>query len=333
MIIKYFELNKNITENDKFFLLYGNNSGLIRETIKNTLKPILYKKVFTYDESEVINNLDDFKEEVLNKSFFENEKLIIISRSTDKILKVVDEIIEKNIEDLAIILTSSSLEKKSKLRNLFEKNKDTICVPFYEDNERSLVLIIQNFLKEKKILLSNQTINLIVQRCGGDRINLYNELQKIESFSKNKKKIDIEDIFRLTNLSENLNFNELVDNALAKNLKKTLYILNENNFAPEDSILILRIFLIKLKRLLKIKSQVKIKDNIENVINNFRPPIFWKEKEILKKQVGILSYQKINDLIVKTNNLELTLKKNPSISTNIITNFIIEQSAVVNNSL
>ena len=333
MIVKHFELNKNIAVNKKFFLLYGNNSGLIKETIKNTLKPILYKKVFTYDESEVINNLDDFKEKVLNKSFFENEKLIIISRSTDKILKIIDEIIEKNIEDLAIILTSGALEKKSKLRNFFEKNKNTICVPFYEDNERSLVLIIQNFLKEKKILLSNQSINLIVQRCGGDRINLYNELQKIESFSKNKKKIDIEDIFRLTNLSENLNFNELVDNALAKNLKKTLYILNENNFAPEDSILILRIFLIKLKRLLKIKSQVKIKDNIENVINNFKPPIFWKEKEILKKQIGILSYQKINDLIVKTNNLELTLKKNPSISTNIITNFIIEQSAVVNNSL
>jgi len=333
MIVKHFELNKNITVNKKFFLLYGNNSGLIRETIKNTLKPILYEKVFTYDESEIINNLDDFKEEILNKSFFDNEKLIIISRSTDKILRVVDEIIEKNIEELAIILTSSTLEKKSKLRNFFEKNKNTICVPFYEDNERSLVLIIQNFLKEKKILLSNQSINLIVQRCGGDRINLYNELQKIESFSKNKKKIDIEDIFRLTNLSENLNFNELVDNALAKNLKKTLYILNENNFAPEDSILILRIFLIKLKRLLKIKSQVKIKDNIENVINNFKPPIFWKEKEILKKQVEILNYQKINDLIVKTNNLELTLKKNPSISTNIITNFIIEQSAVVNNSL
>ena len=333
MIVKHFELNKSLTKNNRFFLLYGNNIGLIKEVIKNNLKPILYEKVFTYDESEVINNLQDFKEEILNKSFFENEKLIIISRSTDKILKVVDEIIEKNIEDLAIILTSSTLEKKSKLRNFFEKNKNTICVPFYEDNEKSLVLIIQNFLKEKKILLSNQSINLIVQRCGGDRINLYNELQKIESFSKNKKKIDIEDIFRLTNLSENLNFNELVDNALAKNLKKTLYILNENNFAPEDSILILRIFLIKLKRLLKIKSQVKIKDNIENVINNFKPPIFWKEKEILKKQVGILSYQKINDLIVKTNNLELTLKKNPSISTNIITNFIIEQSAVVNNSL
>ena len=136
---------------------------------------------------------------------------------------------------------------------------------------------------------------------------------------------------KLTNLSENLNFNELVDNVLAKNLKKTLYILNENNFASEDTILILRIFLIKLKRLLKIKSQVKIENSVENVIKNFKPPIFWKEKEILKKQVEILSYQNIKDLIVKTNDLELIVKKNPAISINIITNFIIEQGAAINN--
>ena len=331
MIVKHFELNKIIAEKNKFFLLYGNNIGLIKEIITSKLKPFLHKKVFNYDESEIINNLDDFKEEILNKSFFENEKLVIISRSTDKICKIIEEIIEKKVEDLAIIIISGALEKKSKLRNLFEKNKDTICIPFYEDNDRSLVSIVQNFLKEKKIQISNESINLLIQRCRGDRINLYNELQKIESFSKNKKKIDIEDIAKLTNLRENLNFNELVDNVLAKNLKKTLYILNENNFASEDTILILRIFLIKLKRLLKIKSQVKIENNVENAIKNFKPPIFWKEKEILKKQIGILSYQNIKDLIVKTNNLELLVKKNPAISINIITNFIIEQGAVINN--
>ncbi len=331
MIVKHFELSKNITEKNKFFLLYGNNSGLINEIINSNLKPFLYKKIFNYDENEIINNLSDFKEEILNKSFFENEKLVIISRCTDKLYKVIEEIIEKKVEDLAIILISGNLEKKSKLRNFFEKNKNTICIPFYEDNERSLFSITQNFLKEKKILISKESINLIIQRCGGDRINLYNELQKIESFSKNKKKIDIEDIAKLTNLSENLNFNELVDNVLAKNLRKTLYILNENNFASEDTILILRIFLIKLKRLLKIKSQVEMENNVENVIKNFKPPIFWKEKEILKKQVGILSYQNIKDLIVKTNNLELIVKKNPAISINLITNFIIEQGAVVNN--
>ena len=123
MIVKHFELNKNLIEKKKFFLLYGNNSGLIKDIIQTNLKPFLYEKVLKYDESEIINNLDGFKEEILNKSFFENEKLVIISRATDKIYKVIEEIIERKIEDLAIILISSILEKKSKLRSFLRKVK------------------------------------------------------------------------------------------------------------------------------------------------------------------------------------------------------------------
>ena len=168
---------------------------------------------------------------------------------------------------------------------------------------------------------------MILERCRGDRINLYNELDKIESFLISKKSVDTEEILKLTNLSENISFNELIDNALAKNQKKTLYILNENNFAPEDSVLILRLFSGRLKRLHKIQSQVKIKNSIEDAISGYRPPIFWKDKDILKKQIKIWSYEQIEDLIHKINNVELLIKKNPSISTNIVTNFLLEQSS------
>ena len=146
------------------------------------------------------------------------------------------------------------MEKKSKIRNYFEKNKNTICVPFYEDNKQTLNLLAQNFLKSKKINLSNQNVNLIVDRCNGDRINLYNELSKIESLSNSKKLIETGDVIKLTNLSENYSISELVDNTLAKNKKTTIEILNENNFGQEDCVTILRTFLYKLKRLFKIQS-------------------------------------------------------------------------------
>ena len=84
---------------------------------------------------------------------------------------------------------------------------------------------------------------MLVERCRGDRLNLYNELEKIENFLKYKKQINLEEILKLTNLSENYDLSELVDYSLIKNQKKTLNILNENNFANEDSILILRTFL------------------------------------------------------------------------------------------
>ncbi len=329
MIVKHFELKKKISPSKKFFLLHGNNDGLIKEIIQKNLKPILPNKIFNYEEAEVLNNIENFKENILNKSFFENQKLIIISRTTDKIYKIIEDLIEKNIDDVSIILISNILDKKSKLRNFFEKSKDIICIPVYEDNQQSLSLLAQNFLKEKKILLSMQNINIIIDRCRGNRANLINELEKLENFSKNKKNIEIEDILKLTNLSENYDFNELVDNTLAKNQKKTLYILNENNFASDESILILRIFINKLKRLLKIHTQV-VGSNIDEVITNYKPPIFWKEKDIVKKQIKIWNYDKIQKLIVKVNNIELLVKKHPSLSINIVTDFILNQAIEIN---
>jgi DNA polymerase III subunit delta len=326
MIVKFFELNKKDLKKNKYFLLYGDNKGLIEETLDKTIRPLFTNHIYRYDESDIIKNPENFDENISNKSFFEDEKLIIISRTSDKIFKIIGDVVNKNIENVSIILLAGILEKKSKLRNFFEKDKKSVCVAFYEDNLQSLNILAQNFLREKKISLSQQNINLIIERCSGDRINLYNELQKIENFSRNKKNINTEDILKLTNLSENFDITELVDNTLAKNQKKTLNILNENNFATEDSILILRSFINKLKRLLKLQTQLSLKGNIDEIVSNFKPPIFWKEKDTIKKQIKILSYEKILKLIIKINYIELLVKKYPGTSINIVTNFILEQT-------
>ena len=331
MIIKNFELRKKITENSKYFLLYGNNRGFIEETLNKVIKPAKQGNTFNYEENDILKNLDSFEEKIFSKSFFDNQKIIIIKRASDKILKTFEKIINENLEDVVIILISDILEKKSKLRTFSEKNKYVITVPFYEDNQQSLSNLANNFLKEKKISLSQENINLIVNRCRGDRINLFNELDKIENLALTKKKISINEILRLTNLSENFDASELVDSTLAKQQKKTLNILNENNFASEDVIMILRIFLYKLKRLLKIQDKMKIEKNLEKIILNYRPPIFWKEKDLIKEQIKFLSQQKIHELIIKTNEVELLAKKNPTSSINILTNFILEEATATNN--
>ena len=107
--------------------------------------------------------------------------------------------------------------------------------------------------------------------------------------------------------------------------------MNENNFVQEDLIIILRTFLSKLKRLLKIKAETLKDNNIDKVLSNFKPPIFWKDKEIVKKQAQILEFQKIENLIIKTNNLEYLLKKNPEISHLLVRNFILEKVQNINN--
>ena len=331
MIVKFFELRNKDLKRNKYFLLYGNNKGLIEETIKNTLIPILSNNVSYYDENQILNNVENFKEDIFSQSFFDKEKLIVIKRSTEKIHPVCEEIIEKNLKDISIIFISENLEKRSKLRLFFEKNNNTVCIPFYEDNQQTLNNIVQNHLKKLNINLSQQMINVIVNRSRGDRINLNNELVKIENYSLNKKKIELDDILKLTNLAENHHISSLVDYSLAKNKTKTLNILNENNLNSEDCIYILRMFLSKLKRLLIIKNGLRENDNIEKIISSHKPPIFWKDKELVKQQIKAWKYDNIKKQIVKTNSLELKIKKNPYASIFLVTDFILERTLEISN--
>ena len=239
--------------------------------------------------------------------------------------------LEKEIKDLVLILNAGGLEKKSKIRTLFEKNKGIICVPFYEDNDQTLSALVHNFFRKNKVPISQQSINLIVQRSRGDRLNLQNELEKIQSYTQNKTKIEIEELLKLTNLAENYSVSELIDGCLAKNKKKTINILNENNYSLDDCILIIRTFLIKSKRLLRLSQEMKGKKNIEAVISTFKPPIFWKDKEAVKQQVRSWSFINIENLVYRINEVELLIKKNSSNSVNILSDFIIEQATTVSN--
>ena len=331
MIQKTFEINKINLNKYNFYLFYGENEGYKNEIIKNKFEKLYSNKVCKYDEKEILEKKGEFFNSILTKSFFENDKLMIISRATDKIKDIIEEIFLKKIDDIKIIVSASILEKKSKLRNYFEKNKDTICIAFYADTNQTLSGIAINFFRENKISLSQETINLIIERCKGDRENLNNELKKIENYAKSEKRISIEDILKLSNLAENYNASELTDNCLAKNIKKTANILNENNYSNEDCILIVRTLLAKAKRLLKLQEEVKKNKNIEQVITNFKPPIFWKDKEIVKQQINHWPLEKINNMIENINEIELLIKKNSTNSLNILSNFIISQSTTSNN--
>ncbi len=331
MIIKYFDLKKTDLKEKKFFLLYGNNRGLIEDVIDKNLKPIFSRNIKTYDEQDIIENSEIFKEEILNKSFFEEDKLIIVNRASDKILDIIEEIRERKVEDIKIILKSGILEKKSKIRKFFEKELDLVIIPFYEDNNQTQLLVAKKFFDEKKIKISSENINLIVERSRGDRINLINELDKIYNFSLNKKNINNEDIIKLTNLAENHSISELVDQCLSKNRKKTLNIINENNSSQEDNILIIKTFLFKLKRLKNLKIEIDNNKKIDAVITSHKPPIFWKDKEIVKRQLNNFSLIEIKKLIKDINDLEVLVKKNSQISNQITYNFIIERLETPNN--
>lgn len=327
MIVKYFNLNDELFKKNNFFLFYGNNEGLKKQLIE---KHKSYGEIFSYEEKEILDNENDFIENVLSKSLFEENKTIIIKRSTDKILKIIEILKQKKINDIKFILNSFSLEKKSKLRNLFEK--EFICIPFYPDTEQTLYRLAVDFFKKKNISISSININLIINKCNNDRDNLLNELNKIEYYTKNGKKLTDNDISKLTNLSENYSISELTDNCLAMNKKKIAHILNENTFTQEDCIIIIRTLLNKSKKILKLSNNFENNNDIDLTISSAKPPIFWKDKEIIKQQIYKWRPKNIKKLIFKINEIEILVKKNFNNSINIITDFLLEQSSSNSNN-
>ena len=326
MIIKSFEIDKKKFNDQNFFLVYGENEGHKKEIIQ-VIKNKLERDVESYDETQILNNNESFYEKVFNQSLFEKEKMIIINRCTEKIYELIENILEKNISDVKIILNANVLEKKSKLRNLFEKDKKLIVIPTYKDNSITLAEIAKKFFYNYKISISQETINLLVSRCNGDRGHLKSELDKILIYINDKKSINLEEIYKLTNLAENISLNELIDTSLSKNPQKTSEILNESNYKSEDGILILRIFLQKAKRLLSLYEKQNSNLSYDNLINDYKPPIFWKDKPIVKKQLENWSKSKIKDLITNINKTEIFLKKNSSISLMLVFNLIYETSS------
>ena len=324
MILRWFELNK-ISKDSNFHLVYGTNEGLKTECINEILKKN-NARVFNYDENQIKDQDETFYENILSGSLFESSKIILINKASDKIYNVIYDLIERNINNTKIIINAYTLDTKSKLRSLFEKNKDLICIPTYPDSNDTLSRLAITLFREENISISQQNINLVVEKCNGDRKNLKNEFEKIKNFAKNKKKISNKEILQIINLAENYKLSELIDNCLTKDKKRIINILNNNNYSEEEGITILRTFLFKAKRILKLATELQKNHDINKTVNSARPPIFWKDKEVVKIQLKMWKPKEIKELIKNINNVELEIKKNYNNSMLIVTDFILEKS-------
>ena len=323
MIVKSFHLSNVNVYDFNYYLFYGENEGHKNELINEIFKKKIKGDVFNYEESWILINKDEFLTDLFNKSFFENDKLIIINRATDKILELIEEIFKREPEGIKCILNAQILDKRSKLRSFFEKEKKIIISAFYNDNEISIKNYVFNFLKKNDLRLSNEIINLLIEKTDSNRQILKNELEKLKNLIITKKKINPVDIVKLVKNSDGDNFFELIDFFLLKDKNKLQKILNETNLSSDNTINIVRILLLRIKKLIKIKGIIKSNNqDIEKSLNSYKPPIFWKEKEIIKKQIDINSLDNLNEFIRIIFDLEKIIKKYPDNALKFMLNFL-----------
>ncbi len=318
MIAKSFEISKKISNFLKYnlFLLYGENIGLKKDIAKIIKQAIKNKdtEYLTFYENEIYENEDNFYNSIYSGSLFGDKKVISINNASDKILKQMEDISEKCPKNIFLIINAEVLEKKSKLRNFFEKNTKTLCVPCYLDNNRDLEFIAASELKKNNISISREVINLIVEKSNKDRNNLKNEIEKIKSFALNKKNLEADDIKQLINFSGEHKIDILINECLSGNITEYKKILSETYTNSVNQIFLLRALNNKMQRLLAMKKVETDFSNLDSLLNATKPPIFWLEKAMVKKQLTIWSLSDIQKTLNEINETELLCKKKPQLS-------------------
>jgi len=328
MIIKSYELSNKIVSLEKYvYLFYGENKGLKDDLKNHTINFIKKNKeveIINFNEDQLLKLNDSYYNAIQTGSLFSKTKIIIINFATNKSFDFVHFLLEKNISDVNLILISNILEKKSKLRQLGEKSTDIICVPCYYDTQKNLSIIMNNALRENKINISSESVNLLIENSGGDRHNLKNELGKIVAYAKNKKTVSFEEVKRLVNSQENLEIDEITTNCLCGNLTKFKRSLNFISFGNINHILLIKILSRKIEKLIQYQTAQKDYPNIDSLINSVKPPIFWKEKPNVKKQLEIWKDKNLNELIAEINIIEAKYKQHYDVSKIILNDFIVK---------
>ena len=315
MIYKSYLIEQNISLLDKnLFLFYGENLGLKNE-LKDKIKFQNKKaEIINLSQDDIINNIDNFFNEVLNISLFDEKKIYFINQVNDKILDAI-KIIEPKIDSQKFYLISESLDKRSKIRNYFEKSNNCGVVACYTDNEISFKKIIIERLKNYKGV-TTENINLISDKCNLNRDKLNNELDKIYTFFL-EKNIDRNKLEILLDNKINNDFSLLKDEAFNGNRIETNKLLSDTIIDTEKNILYLNIInqrLLKLNEIFKLIGQT----SLEKAIDMLKPPIFWKDKPAFLKQAKKWNMNKIKKILNKTYSLELEIKSNSVVNKNIL---------------
>ena len=315
MIFKSYLIENNINIiKQNITLFYGENIGLQNDFKKKIKFNNKDSELIKFTQEEILKNENQFFLEISNKSLFEEKKVYFIDQVNEKILEIIKDV-ETDLDQQKLYIFSGILDKRSKLRNYFEKSQHTACVACYADNDLSIKKIIQDKLKDFDGL-SGQNINIIADSCNLNRIKLNNELNKIFTYFENKK-IEKDKLEILLDIKVNDDFNLLKDAALSGDKIKTNKLLSDTIMDGEKNILYLNIINQRLNKLLETTDLIK-KTNLENAMSMIKPPIFWKDKPIFIVQAKKWNFEKIKKILNQTFNLEIKIKSNSIIQKNIL---------------
>jgi DNA polymerase-3 subunit delta len=312
MLLKSQELNlkKKDFFKGKIILLYGENQDLIKDLNEQILLKFkdeqkIQKNIF---EEDVIKNPENIINYYLNGSLFdENKNILVIKNCSDKIIESLNKI-KNNIDDNTIIINAEILLKNSKLRQLGEFDKTAICIPCYQETKIDIKRFFTEQLQINKIQLSEKQSEIIISSSSLKRSKIKEVIEKINVYKNSEKITDqiIDEICTDADLKKN---DEIIDILLSKNEKNINdFISNMSNYEKNfiEIIIILRSFIIKILDIQKNNKNLSIDERIER----YKPPIFWKDKDRIKNILKIWNTNNLEKFLSNLNVIETEFKRN-----------------------
>ena len=318
MILKSYIIEKDLNILDKYqaVLMYGENEG-IKDDVRNKLKAKnKNSEIINFFESEIIKNKNILYESINNRSLFSEKKIIFIQFATDKILNEVIESLEKESVDTKIVIIADNLDRKSKLRILFEKEKKLAVFACYQDNDRSLIDYINKELAGYKGV-TGELVNMMISNSGSNRKIIQNELLKIKNFFL-EKIIKKNQLLEILNIKNDIGFDEIRDNALIGRKNKINKLLSETNILNEESFFYINNLNYRVLKLIEIEKMNKMFNSYEQTLEKIKPPIFWKDKSIYLEQLKKWNLEKLNRAADKIGETEVLIRKNSHIKKDVI---------------
>ena len=320
MIIKDFQIEKIVNENKGFLpiLIYGPNEGLIRDHIgkikSDYLSDIDFEEVSITGKSLDLNP-DTLATSANSISMFNSYKLIILESLKDKNMSELESVIGSAPTQTMLIVKADNLKKTSKLRKLFESNAQCYALACYEDDAKSMMRLIDNFMKENNISVDRDIKNYLMQTLSTDRMISFNELQKISLFYANDDTTpNLEEIKNLLNDASSNNLQKMNESVMYGNTVKSSNILDKLLSEGSNPISILRSLINYLKRVQKVKVEMKKGSNFDNAIKFLRPPLFWKDKDNFQQHCVRWPLNKIERNLSQLLDTEIDCKTNSKLS-------------------
>ena len=295
---------------EKIILLYGENQDLINDLNQQIVSKFIQEKKISksFFEEDVIKNPENIINYYLNGSLFDdNKNIAIIKNCSDKVLEIINKI-KNNINDNVIILNSEILLKNSKLRQFGEYDKLAICIPCYQESKFDMKKFLTQQIQISNIQLSDSQSETIINSSSLKRSKIKEVIEKLNLYKNSGKITDqiIEEICTDVDLKKN---DEIIDIFLSKDEKNiNEFISNMSNYEKNfiEIIIILRSFIIKILDIQKNNKNLSIDERIER----YKPPIFWKDKDRIKNILKIWSANNLEKFLSNLNIIETEFKRN-----------------------